>query len=181
MDHHMPDHSMPDHGTMPPGHNHGGANDSTCSANMLFTWEYQDVCVVFEWWHIKSQFQLLASVVAIIALAAGYEFVKYQYKQYSRSSTSFKGLPTPATTGSYANKVPNDTRLKTALFYGVLVGYSFMLMLVFMSFNGWLMGAVVVGAAVGHYIWGNKQVGNGVQDLLSLSTDSLEGESLACH
>ncbi|CDK24827.1 unnamed protein product [Kuraishia capsulata CBS 1993] len=42
-----------------------------------------------------------------------------------------------------------------------------MIMLIFMSFNWWLMISVAVGAGLGHYVWGSRISGS--------------SQSLACH
>ena len=53
----------------------------------------------------------------------------------------------------------NDNTGKTiqnqrGVLYGFQVIYSFWLMLVFMTYNGWYMLAVGVGAGLGNCIWG---------------------------
>lgn len=56
---------------------------------------------------------------------------------------------------------PSSRSVKTfeivlAALYAFQVGYSFMLMLVFMTYNGWYMMAVAIGAGIGNYFWGNR-------------------------
>lgn len=181
MDHSMPGHDMPGNGG-----DHSGHSSPMCKMNMLFTWDYENVCVVFKWWHIYNAFDLVLSVIAIAVLAAGYEFLKYRYKQFVRKNRGFKGLPISANTPNvYLNKVPQNFRLKHSLLYGFQVGYSFMLMLVFMSFNGWLMTAVVAGAVIGNFVWNDLNLGVVVSENddgnVNASQESLEGESMACH
>jgi copper transporter 1 len=50
--------------------------------------------------------------------------------------------------------VPPVSRALRALVYGVSVFLSFFLMLVFMTYNAYYILAVVVGATLGHYIFG---------------------------
>ena len=49
---------------------------------MLFTWETHNLCIVFRQWRITGAVSLLLSLLAIIALAAGYEFVRELSRQY---------------------------------------------------------------------------------------------------
>ena len=49
---------------------------------MIFTWDYKNLCIVFRWWHIRSFGGLLISIVAIIALCAGYEAVRSLSSRY---------------------------------------------------------------------------------------------------
>ncbi|CEP63187.1 low-affinity Cu transporter LALA0_S07e04412g [Lachancea lanzarotensis] len=139
--------SQMDHGNM----DHGDMD--MCSMNMLFTWNYKHTCVVFKWWHIRTVSQLILSMILIAIISHLYEYLKY----YAGKSV--------AAGGSGNGRSAKTTR---ASWYGAQVGLSFMLMLVFMTFNGWLMLAVILGAAWGNYSWGNSTVDNGTR-------------SLACH
>lgn len=49
---------------------------------MVFTWDWQDMCVVFRWWHVQTFGGLLLSLIAIVALGAGYEYVKREAEKY---------------------------------------------------------------------------------------------------
>jgi copper transporter 1 len=46
--------------------------------------------------------------------------------------------------------------LGKALLYGAQVFYSFFIMLLFMTYNGWVMIAVAVGAVLGYLLWGGE-------------------------
>ena len=43
---------------------------------MLFTWDTTNLCVVFRWWHVRTTPGLVFSLLAIVALAAGYEALR---------------------------------------------------------------------------------------------------------
>jgi copper transporter 1 len=49
---------------------------------MLFNWDVENVCIVFEWWRIKSAFGLLLSCFIIAGIAAGYEFLRHASREY---------------------------------------------------------------------------------------------------
>jgi hypothetical protein len=57
-------------------------------------------------------------------------------------------------------------KLVKGAFYGGQVFYSFFIMLLFMTYNGWVMIAVAVGAMLGYLVWGD---------------DEPSGKSVACH
>ncbi|KAL3228547.1 Copper transport protein CTR2 [Nakaseomyces bracarensis] len=170
MDHSAMDHSAMDHSKGHAGMNHPGMGDTdSCSMNMLFTWNYKNTCVVFHWWHIKTVQGLLLSCVALFLLSGLYEYLKYYLNNSQRlyevtSTSSNNETNVPANVASRATK---RIALSRSMWYGFQVGYSFMLMLVFMTYNGWLMIAVVLGAAWGHYHWGSKCAPS--------------SQSLACH
>lgn len=166
---------MMDHDTMSGmmnGNSNGGMShsdmdmgDGQCSMNMLFTWDYKNVCVIFSWWHIKKFSHLVFSFAAIVALAYGYEHLKYHIHKYHGE----RGTST-STSNTQANSTRRSTKLYNSCWYGLQVGYSFMLMLVFMSYNGWLMLAVVLGAVWGHYSCSPR-----------MRSITLEESSLSCH
>lgn len=49
---------------------------------MLFNWDVENVCIVFEWWRIKTAFGLLLSCIIIAGIAAGYEFLRHASREY---------------------------------------------------------------------------------------------------
>ncbi|QLL30266.1 hypothetical protein HG536_0A00830 [Torulaspora globosa] len=146
-------------------HGHGdmdmGDSDS-CSMNMLFTWSYKNTCVIFRWWHIKTIYDLFLSFLAILFLSYLYEYLRYYiYKSQQNHGV----LP-----GNSSSPERRRNKLYQSCWYGLQVGFSFMLMLVFMTYNGWLMIAVVLGATWGHYSWGAR---------VKSATDEIP--SMACH
>lgn len=147
---------MMDHGNM----DHGGDMDDMCSMNMLFSWSYKNTCVIFDWWHIRTLPHLFFSFLAVMFSAYLYEYLKY----YIRKSVSNNSVTT-TNSSSY-----RSLRVTKSIWYGVQVGFSFMLMLVFMTYNGWLMIAVVLGAIWGHYSWGSL-----------LEEKQPNASNLACH
>ncbi|AGO12632.1 AaceriAER293Cp [[Ashbya] aceris (nom. inval.)] len=135
-------------------HAHEAANSGhehvahSCTMNSSFTWDYDNICVIFPWWRIRSVLCLVLSCIAIAAWAYSYEYMKYYIRKNHSGS---KG-----------------TKLRRSIWYGAQVSIAFLIMLIMMTYNGWLMLSVVVGAIAGHYHWEIKEGG-----LLDVS--------LACH
>ncbi|TQV99806.1 ctr copper transporter [Cordyceps javanica] len=87
------DHSQMDHsGHM--GHGGDGMADmcsmsvrTRCSLRllMLFTWDTTNLCIVFERWHIRSTPGLVASLIAVVLIAMGYEGLRATSRIYERS------------------------------------------------------------------------------------------------
>jgi len=154
-----------DHGDMDMGEGH-------CSMNMLFTWSSKDLCIVFRQWRVTSTFSLVLSLIAIILLAAGYECVRDISRRYEQShneqlsaySVSAASEPPQMNESSSLLVVGRDSKAAAerkgaiikALLYGVQVFYSFFIMLLFMTYNGWVMLAVAVGAVVGYLAFGRS-------------------------
>ncbi|KAG5417274.1 CTR2 [Candida metapsilosis] len=139
------DHDMP-----MPSHPH-----DMCSMNMLFTWDWNNSCVVFKWWHVKTFTGFMISMVVILLLSAGYEFTKAWVTTWERNTVATltaSSSPTSTTNSTQQRKF----RTQRGVLYGIQVFYSFFLMLVFMTYNGWYMIAVAVGAGLGNYFWGGS-------------------------
>ncbi|KAK9315098.1 Ctr copper transporter family-domain-containing protein [Lipomyces starkeyi] len=184
MDHGGMDHGGMDHGSM--DHSGSSHGSSTCRMNMIFTWDPTDVCVVFEWWHIRGPGTLIASLFGIIVLGIGFEYLRTlsyapviaatdidEFDSDSSASSSTPTLidiqiPPPITIASNTTKYGTLFTTKKATFlkryrkrlrsvlYAIQVIYSFFLMLTAMTYNGWIIIAIGVGALIGHLLFGEK-------------------------
>lgn len=167
--------------------------------NMLWNTQIIDTCVVFKQWHIHSNLQFFFSFLAIVALGMFYEYLRVFSKDFDKhiavKSRIQGGRRTPLTASGHSSperpgdsaeergllnglrvtrkqgfSVPPLYRALRAVLYGASVGLSFFLMLVFMTYNAYLIFAVILGAAVGHYILGDTIEPNGPAD-----------KGMACH
>ncbi|KAF8984724.1 hypothetical protein BGZ46_007204 [Entomortierella lignicola] len=144
------------------GHDGGGA---TCKMNMLFNWDTENLCIIFESWNINSPSALVFSCLFIIGLAASYELLRSQSRSYEErliegARKRQGGESTSHTVGgnnaedeipllpsrSGAFRVSNQQQLTRALFYTAQVFLGYFLMLIFMTYNGYLIASTVVGA-----------------------------------
>lgn len=115
---------------------------------MLFTWDWHNSCIVFKLWHVRSTIGFLFSLVGIVLLTIGYEALKYYAAIYKRRNRHQSILAESDTNRHSQVKFTVDWA--TSIIYGLQVSYSFLIMLIFMSFNGWYMFAVGVGATIGY-------------------------------
>ncbi|OAA54748.1 CTR2 short splice, variant [Niveomyces insectorum RCEF 264] len=123
-----------------------------CSMNMLFTWDTRNLCIVFRWWHIRSTPGLLLSLLAVVALGAGYEALRASIRGFElRIAQRANAVPHQSQVA-----VTNRAHFIKALLYGLQNFYAFMIMLVFMTYNGWVMIAVSAGAFVGYLLFGGS-------------------------
>jgi solute carrier family 31 (copper transporter), member 1 len=49
---------------------------------MLFTWNTENLCIVFRWWHISGTASLIVSLLAVVALGAAYEALRSVSRRY---------------------------------------------------------------------------------------------------
>lgn len=149
-----------DHGDM------DHSNTHRCKMNMLFTWDTEDLCVVFRQWHVTGTLSLIWTLLGIVLLTAGYEAVREASRRYEAHSSAKRGDDIPNTTsdesssllwpGRSARGVERRSKLVKAALYAIQVFYSFFIMLLFMTYNGWVMLAVAVGAFLGYILFGNS-------------------------
>ncbi|KAJ1733067.1 copper transpport protein [Coemansia biformis] len=153
---------MPDHG----GHGgHGGNARPMCAMNMSLNWSTDNVCVLFDFWRINSGTSLAFSWVAVFLLGYLYELSRARVRRWELAlaregapgAHAAPGTPLVADGGSGGARM--CTRWKRALFYGLLVAYSYSLMLIFMTYNGFLILAVIGGAVAGHYAYSTDVLG----------------------
>lgn len=104
-----------------------------CKMNMVFTWDYNNVCVVFSWWRITSFLSLIVTCATIVACSMAYEGLRSATKRYESREERSKNV--------------------CSALYALQVFWSFFIMLVFMTYNGWLMAAVTFGAYLGHQLF----------------------------
>ncbi|KAA8905507.1 Ctr copper transporter family-domain-containing protein [Sphaerosporella brunnea] len=163
MDHsHHHHHAMDDAGSMDMNHG-GGMSGHRCQMSMLFTWNTQDLCLVFRWWHVTSMLSLILSLLAVVALGMGYEYLRAVSRRYEARleaeevyTEQSSLLPGTLRANSTAQRRKRGN-IGKALLYGAQVFYSFFIMLLFMTYNGWVMIAVAVGAAAGYLVWGAEE------------------------
>ncbi|CAG8975479.1 hypothetical protein HYALB_00004796 [Hymenoscyphus albidus] len=165
MDHSMMDHSKMDHSAM--GHGSPSA-EAMCSMSMLFTWNTKNLCLVFRWWHIQTTPGLIFSLLAVVALTAAYEALRSMSRRYERAvNRKVQSTPTVLIDGEAITErtpflwsgknqaeISRTAHVVKALFYAVQNFYAFMLMLLFMTYNGWVMIAMGIGAFIGYLMFG---------------------------
>ncbi|KAK6432007.1 copper transpport protein [Oleoguttula sp. CCFEE 5521] len=130
---------------------------------MLFTWSTENLCIVFSSWRITNTPSLVISLAAIVALTAGYEALREASRRYeTRLDQRVEGMTSHAErssllwVGQGRSAEEQTGRVVKAAFYGVQVFYSFFIMLLFMTYNGWIMLAVGFGAFLGYLLFGGS-------------------------
>ncbi len=49
---------------------------------MLFTWDTNNLCIVFRQWHIRSTLSLVVSLLAVVGMGIGYEALRSVSRSY---------------------------------------------------------------------------------------------------
>ncbi|KAI1845711.1 hypothetical protein JX266_008076 [Neoarthrinium moseri] len=180
MDHSHMDHSAMDHGDMHGGH--GGMGDMARfdmltfgarvplgNLQMLFTWDPTNLCIIFRGWHVRGTASLVVSLIAIVVICIGYEALREATRRYETWVNKRQETAPPADhdrpvtentpflwSGRNQVEVNKRAHIIKALLYAVQCFYAFMMMLLFMTYNGWVMLAVFVGNFAGYVLFGNS-------------------------
>ncbi|KAI5861808.1 Ctr copper transporter family protein [Durotheca rogersii] len=160
------DHSHMDHSHMATaGMDHGNmGRGDMCKMSMLFTWDTTNLCIVFRQWHIRGPVSLVLSLLAVVAIGAGYEALRELIRRYDASAAASLDAVAPNEPSTESTTLlpagrngPADrrTRVVKSVLYAIQNFYAFMIMLLFMTYNGSVMLAVAVGAGLGYYFFGS--------------------------
>ncbi|KAK7752463.1 copper transpport protein [Diatrype stigma] len=112
-----------DHG----GHAGHGDMDmgDKCSMNMLFTWDTKNLCIIFPQWHVRGTASLIFSLLAIVAICAGYEALREAARRYEAWTDKQDEISGPRRNQVEVSK---RRRLIKSVLYGIQNFYAFMLM-----------------------------------------------------
>ncbi|XP_017054632.1 high affinity copper uptake protein 1 isoform X2 [Drosophila ficusphila] len=153
------------------GHNHGGGSGTGMEHMMPMAFHFgYDETILFSWWHIETVAGLVGSMIAIFLLALMYEGLKY-YREYlfwktynlleyrpvtgPQRNPEAPRIPSPAAAAPspVQPSMLSTNHLLQTLLHVLQVTLSFLLMLIFMTYNVWLCLMVVLGAAVGYFLF----------------------------
>lgn len=54
---------------------------------MVFTWSAKDLCIIFRQWRITGPLSFLLSLILIVLLTAGYEWIRQVTRKYDAAHT----------------------------------------------------------------------------------------------
>lgn len=158
---------------------HGDHSSHNMGMSMTFHGGYIET-ILFSWWNVTEVGEFVGSFFAIFIIALLYEGLKYYRKhllwktyaglQYCAVAPPDKGVANicAADEPQIVQPIPHmlernvPTMMSTAhawqtILHGVQVLVSYMLMLVFMTYNTWLCAAVVLGSATGYFLFGWRE------------------------
>ncbi|CAG5018857.1 unnamed protein product [Parnassius apollo] len=158
---------------------HGAHSSHEMHMSMTFHGGYMET-ILFSWWKVTDMGEFMGSFLAIFIMALFYEGLKYYRKhllwktytglQYCAVAPPDKGVANicaadePQVIQSMPHVLERNipTMMSAAhawqtVLHGIQVLVSYMLMLVFMTYNTWLCAAVVLGSATGYFLFGWRE------------------------
>lgn len=150
--------------------NHGGGSghEGHMGMAMTFYFGYTNVELLFSGLVINSAGEMVLACIGVFLLAALYEGLKIGREfllRRSQVNVRYNSMPLPGSDGTVVmetHKTVGQRMLSPAHFLQTLlhvlqVVLSYMLMLVFMTYNGYLCIAVALGAGAGYFLFSWKK------------------------
>ncbi|KAK7975391.1 kinesin family protein (BimC) [Apiospora arundinis] len=148
------------------GHDHASSGSGMCSMNMYLNADVTDVCILHERWHVTDARSFAGSLVLCALLVALYErFAAWRRRKRREAEDRNIRVSLSNVSGIGHGKVAarRDAAINAAL-YGAGYLWGMTNMLIFMTFNVWVMLACGVGAAVGKFLSGDDEEGQGEEE-----------------
>ncbi|KAF1595962.1 High affinity copper uptake protein 1, partial [Eudyptes moseleyi] len=159
---HPPEHH---HSMAVPGHGHG--SDMMMMA-MTFHFSYENVPLLFSGLVINTPGEMAGAFVAVFFLAMFYEGLKIAREcllRKSQVSIRYNSMPVPGPNGTIlmethktvGQQMLSFPHLLQTVLHIIQVVVSYFLMLIFMTYNGYLCIAVAAGAGMGYFFFSWKK------------------------
>uniref|UniRef100_A0A7E4V906 Copper transport protein n=1 Tax=Panagrellus redivivus TaxID=6233 RepID=A0A7E4V906_PANRE len=129
---------------------------------MYFHTEIADL-VLFKEWRILTVKDMIWTCLGVIAfgiILEGIKFFRFYVEQKFKASLKVQqdAILNPSKTMAYKKKLFSGHHLIQTILFGIQLVFSYVLMLVFMTFSLWLCIAVCVGLTIGYYFFGSREI-----------------------
>ncbi|CAG9989396.1 unnamed protein product [Clonostachys byssicola] len=148
---------------------HGSSDSAECKTAMLWNWDTVDTCVFASSWQITSGGIMAASCIGVALLVVLLEVVRRASKEYDnfllgqyqrRASYVFSIASSDGSEIKSSDSAPRTLVLRASLLqqltrsvlYACTSGLTWALMLIVMSFNGYLIISMIIGAGLGKFL-----------------------------
>ncbi|KAI3328813.1 ctr copper transporter [Ustulina deusta] len=183
---------------------HGGdmdMDDSSCSTHMLWNWNTIGACFFAESWKIKTEGMMAATCIGVFLLAIVLEFVRRvgseydqlilgQFQQHVDAQFATSKLEDDSRSGGTRPvsqivmfRATPIQQLIRSFIHAVAFGIAYILMLIAMAFNGYVIIVIIVGAGFGKFLcdWMTRKVVVGATTALpTKGRESCEEATMCC-
>lgn len=161
------------------GMDHGGGSD--CKISMLWNWYTVDACFLSTSWRINSDGAFAASCIGVVLLVVALEVLRRAGKEYdalilrqfqrraaaqalalkdtaaATTATSCcagddEPVPTPQRPQVLTFRASPLQQLVRSVLYAVTFGVAYIVMLLAMYFNGYIIISIILGAGIGKFL-----------------------------
>ncbi|KAG5931990.1 hypothetical protein E4U59_007786 [Claviceps monticola] len=154
-------------------HDHGGSQGGSCKISMLWNWYTIDACFLSSSWHITNQGMFAATCIGVILLVMlveltrrlGREYDAFLLRQFQReASRRYLDDVDPSGSTSSSSLVRSQSvavvatfrasllqQLARSVLHAVTFGVAYIVMLLAMYFNGYVIICIFIGAGLGKF------------------------------
>ncbi|KAI1128769.1 Ctr copper transporter family-domain-containing protein [Nemania abortiva] len=160
----------------------GSQPDShACKVSMLWNWDTIDTCFIADSWHIHSQGAFAGFCIGVIILVIFLEFLRYAGRQYDQylinQHQKYQGVqPDVPMTPFRPSILQHAIR---ALLHTLAFATAYLLMLLAMYFNGYIIISIIIGAFIGYFVFHWERLD--FQSVGAASSSKDNGVSGCCH
>lgn len=133
-----------------------------CSMNSAFTWSYQGTCIIISQWKLNSILSLTVTCLLIMLFVIFIQWVHFRLNILNKEQLLLQAKSSA--------RYQNLKRLRILL-YALESFSSLIVMLLFMTYVGWIWLAITLGSMAGWYIY----------DTTATIPDILDRDPLICH
>ncbi|KAK7906403.1 Ctr copper transporter family-domain-containing protein [Apiospora marii] len=190
------------------GMDHGG--DTGCKISMLWNWNTVDACFLTSSWHIPSEGAFAATCIGVMLMVVILEFLRRAGKEYDalilrqfkrhveaqrlgaagkkdspRCSASREPEPeeaTPARPQVITFRASPLQQLVRSVIHAVTFGLAYIVMLLAMYFNGYIIISIIIGAGIGKFLcdWMVHRIVIDVDQAPAPKVDGIEDATVCC-
>ncbi|CEI67979.1 unnamed protein product [Fusarium venenatum] len=154
---------------------HGSEEMAECQMSMLWNWNTVDSCFIASSWQVTNNGMMAASCIGVGLLVVVLEVLRLMAKKFdlhiahamrrhvtvlskSQRLVSEKNTSLPTDIVIRASPLQQIVR---AVLYAVTFGVAYFVMLLAMSFNGYIIISIIIGAGLGKFVtdWPTLTIG----------------------
>ncbi|QPH16123.1 hypothetical protein C2857_000682 [Epichloe festucae Fl1] len=145
-------------------HSHVGPEGAGCKISMLWNWYTIDACFLTPDWHITNNGMFAATCVGVILLVMlvelfrrlGKEYDAFVLRQFRRESSSRRCVDDDGGSSSSSSFVVTFRatflqQLTRSVLHALTFGTAYIVMLLAMYFNGYVIICIFIGAGLGKF------------------------------
>ncbi|KAK8137333.1 copper transport protein ctr4 [Apiospora sp. TS-2023a] len=185
---------------------HGG--DTGCKISMLWNWNTVDACFLSTSWHIPSEGAFAATCIGVVLMVVILEVLRRAGKEYDalilrqfkrhvaaqrlaaskdKNVTSCCGPPepeeaTPARPQVITFRASPLQQLTRSVIHAITFGLAYIVMLLAMYFNGYIIISIIIGAGIGKFLcdWMVHRVVIDADEGVASKVDGIEDPTVCC-
>ncbi|WVW78667.1 hypothetical protein I302_100627 [Kwoniella bestiolae CBS 10118] len=130
----------------------GSGSNSTCQmSDMIWNWDVIDTCFISSGWHNTTRGAFAASCIGVTFMAVLLELLRRVARDYDRLILKQLSNVSIKLQNHRPRRATPLQQLIRSLIHVAVFGVAYLLMLLVMSFNGYLIFSILIGTGIGKF------------------------------